>query len=93
MSIAKLLLPVSLLVGANAVAAQTPPVAPVEPVSAPAGVQKKGAKLVCQTIENTGSRLGKRKVCHSQAEWAEQRALERRDIERYQANRGFQDKN
>lgn len=90
MPIVKLLLSASFLFVAGPVAAQLPPVTPTAPARAPDGVQKKGDKLVCETFESTGSRLGKRKVCHSQAEWAEQRALERRDIERYQANRGRQ---
>lgn len=54
--------------------------------SATAAKDKKD-KLVCQTQEATGSRLGKKKVCRTAAEWAEINALDRRDVEKIQANR------
>ncbi len=44
-------------------------------------------RMVCRTVETTGSRLGKRKICRTAAEWTEIQAIERRDIERQQAAR------
>lgn len=60
--------------------AQTAPT-PLAPATA------KKDKMVCQTIESTGSRLGKQRVCRTAAEWAEVTAMDRREIERIQANR------
>jgi hypothetical protein len=38
-------------------------------------------RIVCQKQEETGWRLGRRKVCHTVAEWAEIRRLARQAIE------------
>ena len=43
--------------------------------------------MVCRSVESTGSRLGKKKECHTAAEWAEAQAISRRDVEKFQANR------
>ena len=44
-------------------------------------------RQICQREEQTGSRLGGRRVCKTAAEWAAQRADMRLQIEREQAAR------
>lgn len=44
-------------------------------------------RVICRSVESTGSRLGKKKECHTAAEWAEAQAISRRDVEKFQANR------
>lgn len=48
-------------------------------------------KSICRTFDTTGSRLGKRRECRTAGEWAEQSALDRREVERQQASRWKQD--
>ena len=43
-------------------------------------------EIVCKKEEVLGSRLQTRKVCMSRAEWAEQRALDRQNVERSQTS-------
>lgn len=58
------------------------------PAAATDGKDKKDPnRMVCRTMDTTGSRLGKKKECRTAAEWAEMQAQERRDVERMQANR------
>lgn len=66
------------------VAAQTQPTS-----AAPAAAKdsKDPNRMVCRKVENTGSRLGSKKICRTAAEWAEVQAIERRDIERFQVGR------
>ena len=68
----------------------TPVVAQTQPTNAVPATEK-GSKdpnrMVCRTVENTGSRLGNKKICRTAAEWVEVQAIERRDIERFQAGR------
>lgn len=42
-------------------------------------------RIVCERIEELGTRLGARKVCMTAAEWAEQRRQDRQQIDRLQA--------
>jgi invasion protein IalB len=79
---------VSLLISPVAAApafAQTAPVAP----------QAKNAhdpnEVVCEKEEETGSRLSSHRVCKTRAEWAEQRRLNRADIEKIQTQRPCSD--
>lgn len=44
-------------------------------------------KVTCRTFDATGSRLSKKKICRTAAQWAEQNDLDRQDIDRQQANR------
>ena len=44
-------------------------------------------RMICETAAETGSRFKGKKVCRTATEWAEQKALDRRDVERMQANR------
>ncbi len=42
-------------------------------------------RVICRRIGETGSRLASRRVCMTAAQWAEQRRLERMDVERSQS--------
>ncbi|TGX52736.1 hypothetical protein E5A73_13920 [Sphingomonas gei] len=53
------------------------------------GSKRKGRDLnevVCKKEDVLGSRLQSRKVCMTRAEWAEQRQLDRQNVERSQTN-------
>ncbi|MDP5277668.1 hypothetical protein Q9Q95_01925 [Sphingomonas sp. DG1-23] len=43
-------------------------------------------EVICKKEEVLGSRLQSRKVCMTRAQWAEQRALDRQNVERSQTN-------
>lgn len=61
-------------------------------LSSPVSAEEKAAvtnndywnEKVCETITVTGSRLGKKKICATRAQWAERRLQDRQDIERSQ---------
>jgi invasion protein IalB len=44
-------------------------------------------EVVCQKEEDTGSRLSSHKVCMTRSQWAEQRRLNRQDIDKLQTQR------
>ena len=44
-------------------------------------------KIVCKTEGPTGSRLGKSRACHTNAEWAELRRQARANVEKIQDSR------
>ena len=44
-------------------------------------------EVVCEKEEETGSRLSSHRVCKTRAEWAEERRLNRADIEKMQTQR------
>lgn len=44
-------------------------------------------EVVCEKQQETGSRLGSERVCMTRSQWAEQRRLDRQDIERAQTSR------
>jgi invasion protein IalB len=44
-------------------------------------------EIVCEKQHDTGSRLTMHKVCMTRSEWAEQRRLNRQDIEKIQVQR------
>ena len=46
-------------------------------------------ELICERQEVLGSRLAKRKVCHTRAEWADIKLQDRQDLERAQTRRGM----
>jgi invasion protein IalB len=48
-------------------------------------------EVVCERQEETGSRLAAQRVCHTRAEWAEQRRLDRQDVDHAQVSRGNAD--
>ena len=43
-------------------------------------------EVVCKKEDVLGSRLQSRKICRTRAEWAEQRQLDRQNVERSQTN-------
>lgn len=79
----------TLLAGLPSVAlAQAPASAPAVQTAAVAGkAEADKQKVVCRTIDATGSRLQKRRECHTLAEWTEIRMLDRQALERTQSNR------
>jgi hypothetical protein len=63
------------------------------PVSAEAGATPKVApgdpnEKICETIPTIGSRLAKKRVCATRAEWAEQKRLDRQAVEQIQKQIG-----
>lgn len=56
---------------------------------AAAGVRKVAGKprMICEDIQEIGSRLSKGRVCHTSEEWKRIRASDRLDIDRMQSGR------
>lgn len=50
----------------------------------PATNVKDPNKLICQRVEQIGTRLGARRVCLTALQWEEQRREQREDLERVQ---------
>jgi hypothetical protein len=46
-------------------------------------------KIVCRTERDTGTRLGRARICRTNAEWAEQRRQAKQNIERIQSSRAL----
>ena len=42
-------------------------------------------KVVCKRLDQTGSRLGSKKICLTKAEWAERQRRDQEDLRRMQA--------
>lgn len=57
--------------------------APPEPV-APSGSSADPNEKICENMAQIGSRLAKRRVCATRAEWAERRLQDRQDAEKIQ---------
>ena len=56
----------------------------------PSSAKKAGpAKKICERVEETGTRLGGRRVCMTAAEWQARRASDRTEVERAQQNPGY----
>lgn len=73
--------------GTSAAPAERPAAAPVQdPAAAPA----KANKMICRSVEVLGSRLQKNKVCMTSSEWAEQRRVDRMNIDKAQRFRTTQ---
>ncbi|PVX28118.1 hypothetical protein DD559_01115 [Sphingomonas pokkalii] len=64
-------------------AAQQPDTATKKPETSTRGARDPN-EMVCVKEEVLGSRLQKRKVCHTRAQWAELRQSDRQNIERVQ---------
>jgi hypothetical protein len=64
---------------------------PITPAAAPAapGADKGKSKVICRTLDTTGSRLAKKRDCRTAAEWEEARANYRLEVDRMQFNRGI----
>lgn len=73
--------------GVTSVAAQTPPAK--APAPAPAAKVQEPEKRRCErSIEETGSRVGGRKICKTEAEWAAERQQKPKGSKRSQENAG-----
>jgi invasion protein IalB len=66
------------------------------PAVAQADQQQQSAKkaldpnqVVCEKQEETGSRLASKRVCMTRSQWAEQRRLDRQDIDRAQTQKSM----
>ena len=73
-----------------ALASAAPAVAQQPPAQPASQAPKKTAdpnEIVCEKQHDTGSRLMMHKVCMTRSEWAEQRRLNRQDIEKLQLQR------
>jgi invasion protein IalB len=46
-------------------------------------------EVVCQKQESTGSRLARKKVCMTRAQWADRQLQDRQEIEKVQTQRGM----
>jgi hypothetical protein len=71
---------VGTLVGATAAMAQTP----TETSEQKVGPNQDPNQIVCVNEREIGTRLGRRRVCRTRAEWAEHEAEQRRTVERTQ---------
>jgi hypothetical protein len=45
-------------------------------------------KVICRTIDRTGSRLARDRICMTRAQWDERTRNDRRETEQMQANMG-----
>lgn len=70
--------------------AESPVAVPAAPVPATTNAAAKPDKIICRRIEELGSRLKANKVCMTSSEWAEQRRLDRMNVDRAQKNRWTQ---
>jgi hypothetical protein len=70
------------LIGATSVSAQSTSLATAKP----AETAKDPDKLICERVEQIGTRLGARRVCMTAAQWAEERRVQREATEAVQRN-------
>lgn len=77
----------SLLLAAAPAVAQTGTVS-VPSAPAATGKDKNSSEIICEKQEATGSRLTKRRVCMTRAQWADLKLQDRQEIERAQVRRG-----
>lgn len=75
--------------GATAAPVESSAAAPAATAQA-AAAPAKTDKLICRSVEVLGSRLQKNKVCMTSSEWAEQRRLDRMNIDKAQRFRTTQ---
>ena len=45
-------------------------------------------EMICRSVEDTGSRLSRSRICMTRSQWAEQNRTTRQNVERTQNNRG-----
>jgi hypothetical protein len=63
------------------------PAQTVQPQQQTAKPAKDPNEIVCEKQEEIGSRLSTTKVCKTRAEWAEERRVNRMDVEKVQTQR------
>ena len=76
----------AVLVSSVAAIAQTPEEAPDAPTTARTQPNQDPNEVVCVQETQIGSRLNRRRVCRTRAEWAEHRSQYKQSIERAQNN-------
>lgn len=79
-----------IVASAFALAYSAIPAAAAEPApTAPAAQTEEGEtnKVVCRRVEAIGTRLGSKKVCRTKAQWDQEAAANRQDLERSQTQR------
>ena len=81
----KMTLLCAVLVSSVAAIAQTPEEAPDAPTTAKAQPSQDPNEVVCVQEAEVGSRLNRRRVCRTRAEWAEHRTQYKQSIERAQS--------
>ncbi len=68
----------------------SPPVRPMVPASSPTGPNSaENQKMVCRTLNLTGSRLQAPRVCKTQWQWDEASRIARKTIEQMQQSIGY----
>ena len=70
----------ALMAGAAPVAAQTTSSASRSPNS----TQKDPNRIICERIQDTGSRIGSKRICMTALQWEEQRRRDRESVEENQ---------
>lgn len=81
---------VGLMMAGTAASAQD--AAPAAPTAAPAPSAtvkpaSGGDRMICEREEELGTRLGGHKVCKTASQWAEERRIQRAEIDRSQTQR------
>ena len=72
---------------ASAVAQTAPKPAAQQPAQQPGAKTPDPNEIVCEKEQDSGSRLVTNKVCMTRSQWAEQKRLNRMDIEKMQVQR------
>jgi hypothetical protein len=80
-------LSVRLLVGALLIMPSAVVAEQAQPLVAKQVKQKDPNRVICRDMEATGSRLNRRRECHTAGEWEEIRLNDRRALERVQNGR------
>lgn len=75
----KRLLSMTLLLSAAPVLAQT------QRADRPAAAKSNSGRIICERIEETGSRLASKRICMTAEQWAERRRGDREALESAQA--------
>jgi len=55
-----------------------------QPPSSGTGTQNSANKQICRTLQDTGSRLGRYRACHTAQEWIELRRQTKQNVDRIQ---------
>jgi hypothetical protein len=74
-----------ILYGACAIALVTTTAVIAQPSETPS--KNRSNKQICRAAADTGSRLGRSRICHTEEEWAELRRETQQNIDRIQSAR------
>jgi hypothetical protein len=86
-----LLVSTAAALAATAAFAQAPQASAPPAVGGARSASSASNKMVCRSESDVSSRLRRRRVCVTQAEWDEQRRLSRMDVEKAQTSRNWCD--